>query len=264
MKYTVHLLVGLPGSGKTYFSNTFNKNNTYIIELDENQDIDFLYGYRYNISRYYNVCIDGLLLTVDSIEYAIKNIMKTLSNKNVEIIIHYWHENRENCKENDEYRIHMLGIRKVSSAITIESADFVSYNEILSLRSTYPNIKIVDHEVYKLSENDKVMNKYTKFDDDGNKIIRSKDWCNGGTWGDWRGNHGIVESEEKPEFTELDNILTELCPNITFLQYKKIMNDCVTIKTWTECDYYGGETENSYYECNVNDLMELLNQMNII
>ena len=44
----------------------------------------------------------------------------------------------------------------------------------------------------------------------------------GNCWGDEA--RYDVDQEEEPEFEELDNILNKICPNITFLQYKKILS----------------------------------------
>lgn len=151
------------------------------------------------------------------------------------------------------------------SKITIKNAEFDSLDVITNTINSYPNIiNIQVHEVYSPSDLDLIIKKYSPRHIDGDYVITSDEWCNGGSWGDWRGNHGTVESESPKEFTQLDDLLEELCPEITFLRYKKILKECVSIKTYTENDYYGGSTSNSYHMCRIEGLINSLKEMNLI
>ena len=262
--YTIHILIGLPGSGKTFFSKTFNKDNTYIIELDVN-DTNFLYGYRYNMESYKNVCIDGLILSKRSLLEAINQIDKTFKNKQYEIVLHYWHENREQCLINDEYRKQVLKERDTNARVTIKSSPFISYDEVVVITQEHnKNIRLVEHIVYPLSDNDKIINKVIEFDNKGFKVIKSKDWCLGGTSCDYTGKKYLIDAEPQPEFDKFDDLLLELCPDISYLKYKKLFRECVEIKTWDESDYYGGRLLYSYYECDVIKLLQKLDKMNLI
>ena len=60
---------------------------------------------------------------------------------------------------------------------------------------------------------------------DKEKIVGcSIEWVVGGmTGGSYRGGELYsCSAEPEPEFEQLDTILEKVCPNVTFLQYKKI------------------------------------------
>lgn len=72
------------------------------------------------------------------------------------------------------------------------------------------------------------------------------DWNTGGysggsCWGDKAERYDSDDPE--PEFEQLDLILTEICPNVTFLQYKKICKSIIKSSNRTEYGYYGNETD---------------------
>lgn len=272
MEYKVHILMGLPGSGKSYFANTFNKNRVNIINLDDNHGswstsrIQSMFkGYSY----YKDFVLDGLLLTTEDIAEVMSAFKRAIGDKTAKIIIHYWNENREDCLKNDSYRVNTKKDRKIISEITIKNAKFDSLQIIRDyVIKTFSRVQFefdfVIHEVYKMDKIDEVINKYSSQDYEGKNVIESESWCNGGTWCNCWGNEGTVETEKAPEFEIFDNLLTELCPNITFLQYKKLYNACVWIDDYNENDYYGGSTSHSVYKCNVKKLKEMLIEMNLI
>lgn len=73
------------------------------------------------------------------------------------------------------------------------------------------------------------------------------DWTTGGMtggscWGD--DANQAVEAEPEPEFSDLDKVLEVLCPNISFLQYKKLCAEVVERDSDTNHEYYG----NYYYK----------------
>ena len=56
-------------------------------------------------------------------------------------------------------------------------------------------------------------------------------------------------------------MLEVIAPNLTFLQYKKIENECIEMDEWSNYEYYGGVTYKARYECDLYRLQELLNEM---
>ena len=266
--------MGLPGSGKSHFANTFNHHQVNIVRLDDNHGswftsrIQSLFrGYSY----YKQFLFDGLLLTTDDIAEVMSAYKRAIGNKTSKVIIHYWNENRDECVKNDAYRTNVKRERKVSSEVTIKNAEFDSLSKIKNfVNETFSKdqfeFEFVEHEVYKMDEIDKILNKYSTQDSENNgkNIITSTSWCNGGTWCNCWGSTGEVCGEPAPEFEEFDNILTELCPNISFLQYKKIYRECVWTDTFDERDYYGGSTSHSIYKCDVKKLKNILNEMGIV
>lgn len=73
-------------------------------------------------------------------------------------------------------------------------------------------------------------------------------WTTGGLtggncWGDSADTP--VQPESEPDFYDLDKVLEALCPNISFLQYKKLCASVVELSNKSDSsDYYG----NVYYQ----------------
>lgn len=73
-----------------------------------------------------------------------------------------------------------------------------------------------------------------------------EEWITGGQsggscWGDDADRP--VEPEPEPEFADLDAILETICPNITFLQYKRIIASVVSRGGRSAREYYGNYTD---------------------
>lgn len=134
---TVHILIGLPGSGKTTFARTFNPNIVKYVDLDAN------YGQHtvYRISQYFQSAyrspyitgyvVDGLILQLKDLDLVLDAIEQGLdTNEKAKIIIHYWNENREACRINDLYRVNTMRQRRALSEVTIKHADYMTLDEI--------------------------------------------------------------------------------------------------------------------------------------
>jgi hypothetical protein len=61
--------------------------------------------------------------------------------------------------------------------------------------------------------------------------------------------------------SELDTLLEKVAPNISFLQYKKITNECISTKDFSEGDYYGGCVYYSQYVLDVKSLFDILKEI---
>lgn len=155
-KFEFHILMGLPGSGKTYWSQYFK----YKINFDEclklKQNPDYLFietmcGWDFSSEKTYKICIDGLLLTENSLRSTIELIEKYLQfhvqgKYDIEYVIHKWNDDRETCKKNDILRC-LFSDRKYLSSVTIDKMKFDDISDIkLDVK-----FKIVHHEVPKLS-----------------------------------------------------------------------------------------------------------------
>lgn len=73
-----------------------------------------------------------------------------------------------------------------------------------------------------------------------------------------------VDSEPEPAFELFDNILEKVCPNVTFLQYKKICNKVIKYDTRIQNEYYGNYYHYSIKKANYHELYHCLKEMKVI
>ena len=282
----VEILVGLPGSGKTYyakeqgvhpdviFADRSKEKAMYICTDKEYcksypisdiiQDCEFGWWIMQHNQNWDHWIIDGLFLTND-VQYkvveAINNeINKYVDNIKLKIRFVYFKEDREACLYNDQARN-----RNKLANITIEHANYEKPN-IEILQKDFPKFEfeLLEKEVHKMNVFESKF--LTKASWHNEQELRSDIWCLGGTCGNcWNDKLSYIGADDQPaEFKEFDDLLTELCPNITLLQYKKLYNSLVSIEIEEEYDYYGGSTENAYYKCNLKDLYNMMIEMNLI
>ena len=96
--------------------------------------------------------------------------------------------------------------------------------------------------------------------------IISVDWTIGGItggscWGTSADNP--VTADPEPEFEELDKILAEICPNISFLQYKRLCQAVIKTKEETENCYYGNYYEKRIKSFSIAELEKYLKDNNL-
>ena len=264
MKYVIHILIGLPGSGKTFFAKNFlSKNsNTSIIDLDEysnsltNQAIrlstklkNIAYFNKGNKNEI-NVIFDGLILTNKDVDFLISNSKSYAK----EIILHIWNEDRDTCLKNDCNR------RILSSTNTIKTAKFEEFDiSDISARNNFNKIKIENHIVQ--LKPDWILELEKKFLVVDDNLV-STSWCLGGTKENYDGHVESIEPDVQPDFVELDMLLEQIYPNITFLQYKKLFRELVKIEKEYESDYYGTRVYNAKYVCSLTDLILFIQSFN--
>lgn len=80
--------------------------------------------------------------------------------------------------------------------------------------------------------------------------IITKRWTTGGQrakscWGGEHGGYYAREVEPEPEFKELDKILEIFAPQITYLQYKVLVDEMIAMKMGEDNDWYGNTEEYS-------------------
>ena len=65
----------------------------------------------------------------------------------------------------------------------------------------------------------------------------------GSCWDTDRHVYFPKDADPEPEFKQLDSILAKVCPNITYLEYKRLA--ATVVQTYDYCynDYYGNYTE---------------------
>jgi predicted kinase len=269
----VMLLMGLPGSGKTTFANSYAKENwmAKVISLDDYRNMstkslsDLLKHVFYKVPIYDRVektiIIDGLFLTNEDLVEALRVISDEYP-KGVDVEIHYWKEDRETCLKNDG------GRRELPSSQTIQKAKYEQPNlELLnSKKESFPtitNISTKEHCVILKPNWNVYFNNYTKVKSNG--ILKSSEWCTGGMMGNcWDDTMVPYDPDEPNDFEELDSLLEQTCPQLTFLQYKKIWRECVTLEENRQSEYYGGYSTYMHYECKLEKLYNLLDEFGYV
>lgn len=311
---TLHILMGLPGSGKTTYAKfykyakrdymgrivstddmldieAFDSSSEYqsriaIIDLDE---VFQIYGnslrnkdgkitsttlgrainewYHKNSHQYFSskddVYVDGLILNHQDCKLVIDTflfgrISSTFPSIN-KVIIDFWTPDIELCLWNDR------GRRTQNSDITIKTSKLTRPN-IGVLREEYGSeltIQFVPHEIVKKPGYRILVDSIKSVSVIGDKIY-SDSWCLGGeSWG-WDGSKRPISADEPPtEFKEFDSVLMEICPNISFLQYKKLYSLSVSVEELTDSDYYS-RTNSARYVCDLRKLGEGLKELGII
>lgn len=240
---TVELLWGLPGSGKTYYAE--GKKNCVIIDLDKlikKQNFLEILIKRVKKSKK-DVVIDGLITTNEFAEKILKEI------KNCKIKIIFWEEDRESCLFNDK------GRRKLNSETSIKNLPLeVPENGLLKRYSA----KLVKMRVVRKPEH------IVWLQEKGVSELKSERWCLGGTYGSCYGHSGVIEpSDQLISFREFDDFLLGICPDLSFLKYKKLYNETVSVETEWEGDYYGGNVSYARYVCDLSKLYYLLKELNL-
>ena len=273
--YKLIILVGLPGSGKTKFAEELiakgereNKVYDYIgpnlVELKKRlkdiKELGLEKVLRRNLrgSIRTDEILDGCLLSGEDLKLAINTVLDCKDFEKVEI--HYWKPNKEALLHNNKYT---EGDNVVAE---LESVNL----EWLKSETEFPNIELIFHEIELKADYILFAEKYDlRLISDGvergkgKKYLTSDTWYLGGTSRDHDGGHYHSSGEEPlANFDVFDDLLMEVCPTISFLQYKKLYSSTVTIETRTETDYYS-DSEYAFYSCNIEELVKLLGNMGI-
>ena len=240
----IEILVGLPGSGKTYYAQHIVNGNPNIyfahVDFDEFHPVhpgiasllkrhNNNYG---NVFYYFSesrVIFDGLFTTHTAQERIVDEWIELFNSEdenktcktNIKFI--YFKEDREACLVNDSSRG-----KERSAHITIKQMP-LEKPEIEKFKEKYNDerftFEIEEKEIHKMNKYESVLkphvNKYWS-DKLGYDVMVSDQWRTGGTLCSYDGWETEVEPQRQPQtFTEFDDLLEKLCPNISFLTYKK-------------------------------------------
>ena len=283
----LHVLVGLPGSGKTTFASQYKDiirdsygysyTNRKAKKFADIIDYDAIYkkvGFddKLQINRekimkmalprlkYDILILDGLFVTQNEVEWVLSVYLdnpKFTDNFTVEkIIVDYWVADKEACLWNDR------GRRNVGAAVSIQlleldRIDVKQIQERFCIKTKLELHTIVRKPEYRVfvEENDI----QSVYDD---KYLHSCRWSLGGECWGWDGSRHPLSADEPCNFDEFDELLEKICPTITFLQYKKLYKNCVTLEERDNSDYYSRCTE-AYWRCDLEKLWDMLEEMGI-
>ena len=281
---SLHIMYGLPGSGKTHLAYQMqgksqnSQNFIQIINLDilaklANNNWKTIGENAVEKTGFWKyieeLAIDGLFLNTKDLEDFLESFLEALENMNQskdfdfrpimikDVTIHAFQEDRETCLYND------LGRREVHSAITIQNAPYEMPNR-LELQTKFPNlpIQIKEYEVVRKKETKTLKDKVYEQNEFDLKIC-SERWSTGGTVCDCYGGHYNVREEEplEPEdFSELNEILYRIYPNMSEKDYNWIWNTVVSEIEDSDSDYYGGVEYFSYFEVELEELFQALKE----
>lgn len=265
----VTILWGLPGSGKSTWADMVcdrrASNDAVRLDLDminryctkESWDDPMRHVGQDTCGKlnyHYWVVIDGLITTHDLALKIMEAVTQHTKNKfTISWEIVYWNEDRDACLHNDQ------GRRGENCTESIKHLPLEAPSE-QKLKKFKPHIHRLD--VVRKAEHLRWAVKSGLANSD---TFESESWCLGGTTGSYMGTiHTVSPSAPPASFERFDDLMEEICPQMTFLQYKKIYNQCVTVKESSSHDYYGGTTNYACYVCDVKKLHELLVAMNLI
>lgn len=95
-------------------------------------------------------------------------------------------------------------------------------------------------------------------------VLVSSSWtsggmCGGNCWGD-SANQSVDKEDEEP-FDTLDNFLESVIPELTFIEYRKLV-DKIQYSDYTQSEYYGNYYEYTFKYIKHDDLIEFLERIN--
>lgn len=250
----LHIMMGLPGSGKSSLADEIKKaddRNIYVIHADEEREKMCVWGDRYEIRDYVRqgmdnwrgqtqVVVDGLVLTNDHI-FNVAAFFLEYAYGILEVVVHRFDEDRETCINNDGGRRERKSTRTIMGA-QYEEVDIETLNKRLLVYGA-KNVQVAEVICHKVELKP---DWYRFFKDQvdiwGDGKLRSQSWSLGGMHGSCYGGKSYSDGEEPYEFTELDELLDEKCPDLAYKHFRAIRTECIKTEEREESEYYGGYT----------------------
>lgn len=270
-----YIAYGLPGSGKTTelmalkFSVDANDKRrakgprTYLVDVDEITRNTYLSESRkmshlreqLNARGYCEEVffVDGLFTTNDDLVKILNLIKESNPEYELKVQVICFIEDREACIWNDESR------RSLSCIESIKSLPYEKISENLIFEKTGVTINVVRKAVVRKPKYKKDAEELGLYVERG-KYLNSSKWSMGGTLCTWTGSRSLISAETPRDFVEFDSLLEKIKPDLTFLQYKRIYRECVTVEEEYESDYYGGGVTYNFYRCDLEKLYDMIEE----
>lgn len=262
----IHIMCGLPGSGKSTLARLIKKSlddiyvSSRIFSFDKKTEACLINFISSNDTEH--GIIDGLFTTNEDYARLLELIKKHNGYSFVNVQFHFFNENRELCLKNDSNR------RDIGCKASIKNMRLEEPNiKLLSNKFNMMAINKTNYDVYDYNALKSFKEKYDI--PEYSEVIRSQTWSNPGSHGNCWDDEISYYGGETPlaSFEEFDVLIEKINPNISFIQYKKLYNKCVSIndKVTFYQDYYGGSGEStSAYECDIKKLFSMLVEMGLI
>lgn len=279
----INIMYGLPGSGKTYYCSSAVRDDkkAVCIHMDEafrkwqTRRLKRIQELEDWLPDEINNCImcwpeaetlylDGLCTTHEVLKKMIKCVSSAVKGKCI-ITVHVWDENRELCMVNDGGRGRgsaLMSIKnlpydalKTKEDVTA-AAGYVknfTYNihmhkviEKPEWKQMFPTARedLISFSSYSTKRSD-----YKIFSD--SEKWYSARWCLGGKGVSYTGVSYIIDADEDTEINDVMDFLESVCSRLTLHDFRKIMDECVTIEKEEESDYYGGTVVYARYAVNL-------------
>ena len=251
-------------------------------DYDRRHDSNTRYGFDSKKSIVY---VDMLCLTnndlADLISALIKRYIYTIDENKFDFTILDFDSNRELCIKNDMIRSFADPSRSAKATIETETFEEVDVDLITSLVAEQIatgintncafNVKAKKVPVWNSDEASSyerikayVYGAANTLDCIvENNILRGESWIIGGKEWSYTGDEWGVGGQEPEEFDTFDKIMNAICPNISFLNYKKVRKECCKIEEYYEHDYYSSYEKNRWI-CDLDKLVSILDELKLI
>ena len=249
------------------------------------------YDRRHNDNVWYNfdskksiVYVDMLCLTnqnlADLIYALMKRYMYKVDAKMFDFTILDFEGDRELCIKNDMIRSFADPSRSAKATIETETLEDVDTELIGSMvgdqlatginASCFFNIKAKKVPIWNSDEASSyervkafVYGAASNFGTVDKNILRGESWTVSGREWSYTGAEWSVGGQEPEDFNTFDNMMAALCPNISFLNYKKVRKECCEVEEYNDNDYYSSYTKNRWI-CDLDKLASIIDEMGLI
>ena len=249
------------------------------------------YDRRHNDNVWYNfdskksiVYVDMLCLTnqnlADLIYALMKRYMYKVDAKMFDFTILDFEGDRELCIKNDMIRSFADPSRSAKATIETETLEDVDTELIGSMvgdqlatginASCFFNIKAKKVPIWNSDEASSyervkafVYSAASNFGTVDKNILRGESWTVSGREWSYTGAEWSVGGQEPEDFNTFDNMMAALCPNISFLNYKKVRKECCGVEEYNDNDYYSSYTKNRWI-CDLDKLTSIIDEMGLI